>query len=497
MSFGSFNNSNAEIQSKSYNETSQSDLHPNLGQVSLTTTEKLNMEKSSIFLAKKENKNLFSVLSHLLQCQYGLGSEVAFYEPTEWALNPNYFSTKFPRRQVDSLFVDVTGAKQVTTDRLIQNLCGQAKSFKKIFVFHDLGLAVPPDLKWVSNIHLLAFPFELEQLTQHFVASETLDNRHWPLECDVLSKFDYAPCDFYLKLSDSKWVRAIKKGSPSCGSQVDYYSTKGINQFWIPGEDLGDFSRAYIRFLFSPLVPQYEHRTNLDEYPINRENIESFSEWVGACPAARATTEKNYKIAIGALRSSSHLQNFYQELKSGKSSHRLTQSYLIALLSTSMSLDSSLEPNPKALQALAFAALLSSLGFNEEEYQYRLNCLLAANLAGEGVNLFLAKQVDVSSNAAEQWDLCPPEVSKILENGKAALGDVTTGELMDDLSVAFIVAQEFVSAVLGMPGLDWAQQLRLRATAYPNGRVKEAMNNLLSQLDLRAVSMDEPMKHAA
>ena len=102
------------------------------------------MEKTSIFLSKKENRNLFLNLSSLLQGQHGVESEVAFYEPTEWALNPNYFNAKFPRRQVDVLLVDMTGAKQVTTNRLIQNLCSQAKSFKKIFIFHDLGLEALP-----------------------------------------------------------------------------------------------------------------------------------------------------------------------------------------------------------------------------------------------------------------------------------------------------------------------------------------------------------------
>ena len=96
--------------------------------------------------------------------------------------------------------------------------------------------------------------FDPKEVTKVEPLEESSITTYYPVEVERLSNLNTAPCDFFLKLSEKKWIKVINKNGIEIQDIVNKYWSKGIEKIYIQETDLQLFNEAMINRLEDSLA---------------------------------------------------------------------------------------------------------------------------------------------------------------------------------------------------------------------------------------------------
>ena len=141
-----------------------------------------------------------------------------------------------------------------------------------------------------------------------------------PINAQLLYKFEFLPCDIYIKLSENKHVKIIQKMHEYSKEDIDKYTKKNIDLFYVKGNDIEYFSSFCLRQLSSKLKNDSNKNVNVSEVvEVQKQvfkTIQNKLNSIGITPATMELMNTTIKTSVKVIEANPSLRNLLKNMKS-------------------------------------------------------------------------------------------------------------------------------------------------------------------------------------
>lgn len=212
-------------------------------------------------------------------------------------------------------------------------------------------------------------PFSIESLSYlvKSITTEPLSNPSYiQVKFHTLINFIGRSFDLYLKLSDSNFVRVVKKGDPFTKEDSEKFLQKGVTHLYVSNADSMDFLKSYEENLNLLLSSKIETKEKVVKAIDVLEAMESVSKRLGWTPQvidlAKSSIEAAYKIISQNAQLSEILKAKLANPSTPYVRHIGLQTYMCCILSHNLGWGEAVQTK------LALASLLHDLAVDESYY---------------------------------------------------------------------------------------------------------------------------------
>jgi response regulator RpfG family c-di-GMP phosphodiesterase len=255
-----------------------------------------------------------------------------------------------------------------------------------------------------------------------------------------------APCDIFIKLGQKKLVKLCHQNDNVTTSLLEKYINKGIEQFFVPDEDVSKVEEAISNVLSEVLVADINDDLTQAAQLVSFDFINKQMASVGMTSATIKLAEKTVQSVVDFAEKDKNLLEMIKKCLQNKnyiSEHSLMTSYVCTQIARQMGM-----ANEQILQKLSVASLMHDAFLSHETLskvkhaeeieklnpQSREMVLSHPQLAATAVNAIKDFQADVDTILAQHHER---PLGKGFPKG-------LNSKQIAPLSCLFIIAEEFV-----------------------------------------------------
>ena len=189
---------------------------------------------------------------------------------------------------IDLVILDLEIIQMAEVKKQLKSISKSLILTKALFLVSDTHLAKEPDFEIIHSFFKDA----------DFKLNEEVNILFLPIRIDLLKNLPEVPCDIYVKISDIKFVKIIKKGQvDSVVDTVNKYVTKGIEFLYVEKHLYASLSHLLMHDLFAAeqSLPVAERGIKITE------SIISVTKDLGASEAVLESINESYAHVIKNL----------------------------------------------------------------------------------------------------------------------------------------------------------------------------------------------------
>jgi hypothetical protein len=285
------------------------------------------------------------------------------------------------------------------------------------------------------------------------------------------NKFTELPFDLYLKLSDEKFVKALKVGDLINDEFINKYVSKKVFEFYLEKETFKKFKDLIFDFHSNAKVILVEGRKI--RVPDN-ENLNLMIEELGVPQKeVKKVNEMSTRIVVDLNNANKNITKLLGNFTSSKERFIYDHSYLTAMISCQIAGMNEWGNNPNK-EKLCLASILHELR-DSAQLEKPLDTQIKEQDLTNGISPQLLENVKMLSGQIRQVDTVPIDVISILENSLHF-----TQPSLSPLTCCFIVGHQYVLE-LYKNSFDKDQNTSIfdsLNTLFPEGNLNKQVQNL-------------------
>lgn len=333
-------------------------------------------------------------------------------------------------------------------------------------------------------------------LNQIFPGKFVLHSEYCKIGIDLVGKLEGTRLDFYLKLSEQKYIKVFKNEDPVTSKDLENYKRKGVRYLYILKKDkeqvLSSILSAISIYAKSKKIdPAQSIHSIADTVEVVREVANQF----GWSPSLELVIKENVKLTLKTLESTNdkELLALLEKLKKGPESYLPSHSTMLIFIACGIAENMAWDSEGTQYK-ISLAAMLHDLTLTDEEvvnvnelnqiaYTQRDALRNPNQINSEKLRKYLQHPEKASQIAAKFRDV-PADVNTIIAQHHerpdgSGFPNRLTAPKISPLPTVFIVAEDLVDFIYENPdstGID--QFFKTRGELYQSGVFKKAFNIL-------------------
>jgi hypothetical protein len=249
------------------------------------------------------------------------------------------------------------------------------------------------------------------------------------------NKFDEIPFDIFIKLSEEKYVKALKVGDQMTDEFINKYVSKKVFEFFLTNEVYQEFKELIFDFHSSAKIILVKGREI--RVPDNN-NLNHMMEELGVPQKeTRKINEMSTRIVSDLNNEDKSVSKLLENFTSSNERFIYDHSYLTAVISCQLANANEWGTNPNK-EKLCLASILHELRGSHND-NMTIDAHIKQQELNNGISPELLENVKLLTSQLRQIDAIPIDVVSILENSLNF-----TQPTLSPMTCCFVVAHQYV-----------------------------------------------------